>query len=227
MVIATGAPDAGAAEGCGSADFEQRGRVVADHLQLRDDLAANLFLLDLLGQEPLQLGHGREGLLGESDLVERVDLVADFLLLLERALEYVEHRRVGCLWRLYGTELHVAVARQQEVQQLHGVHVLFLALQPQPARGADELLVLAPGGHREVGVRRAQFGVDLAVDGFDDTLIHHENPHRSRDAPDSTRDVGPAVNPLILSTRTQISCRAEQASHLRAGDVAQLLHVSE
>src|SRR5687767_10456624 len=71
--------------------LEQRWRVVADHLQLGDDFPADLLFLDLLGEEPLQLGDRREGLFVERRLVQRVDLVADFLLLLERALEYVEH----------------------------------------------------------------------------------------------------------------------------------------
>jgi hypothetical protein len=34
--------------------------------ELRDDFARGLFFLDLLGQEPLQLGHLGEGFLGES-----------------------------------------------------------------------------------------------------------------------------------------------------------------
>ena len=61
-------------------------------LQLGDDLAAGLLFLDLFGQEPLQLGHRGERLLVEGRLVERVDLPADFLFLLERALEHVEQR---------------------------------------------------------------------------------------------------------------------------------------
>ena len=67
--------------------------VVADQLELRDDFAAGLLLLDLLGQEPLQLGDSGERLLLERDLVERIDLPADLLLLLERALEDVGERR--------------------------------------------------------------------------------------------------------------------------------------
>src|SRR5215218_1506819 len=74
---------------------QERRRVVADHLQLRDDFAAGLFLLDLLGEEPLQLGDGGERLLGERDLIERVNLLADCLLLLERPREHVEQRGVG------------------------------------------------------------------------------------------------------------------------------------
>ena len=59
-------------------------------LSFVDDFAAGLLFLDLFGQEPLQLGDGREGLFVERGLVQRVDLLADFLLLLERALEDVE-----------------------------------------------------------------------------------------------------------------------------------------
>src|SRR5262249_9852489 len=75
-----------------SIHVEQRCRVVADQLELRDDFAACLFLLDLFGEDPLQLGDRRERLLLKCGLVERVDLTADRLLLLERALEDVGQR---------------------------------------------------------------------------------------------------------------------------------------
>jgi hypothetical protein len=81
----------------------------------------------------------------KAGFVQRIDLVADVLFLLEGALEHVEQRGKRRVRRLDGAQLHVAVAGEQEVQQLHRVHVLFLALQPQPARGAGELLALAPG----------------------------------------------------------------------------------
>ena len=68
-------------------EIQQRGGIVADHLELGDDLARGLLLLHLLGQEPLELRDGRERLLVEGDFVEAVDLPADLLLLLERAFE--------------------------------------------------------------------------------------------------------------------------------------------
>src|SRR6185436_3996419 len=160
-------------------EIEDRCRVVADQLELRDDLARGLLLLDLLGEEPLQLGDRGEGFFGEGRLVERVDLAADFLLLLERAHEDVGdgvERQPRPRDRL---ELDVRVARQHEVEQLHRVHVLFLALQPQPPRRAGELLALAVGRHRQVRVRRAQFRVDLAVDRLDHTNVHAPPPIRS------------------------------------------------
>jgi hypothetical protein len=64
-------------------DLELCRFVVADHLELGDDFAARLFFLDLLGQEPLELDDRRVGLGGERQLVERFDLLADGLLLLE------------------------------------------------------------------------------------------------------------------------------------------------
>ena len=92
---------------------------------------------------------------------------------------------------------------------------LFLALQPQPAGGADELLVLAPGRHRKVRVRRAQFGVDLTVDGFDNTLVHRKNPRRPMRIRDSSPGVWPAVNPVSLSIRSQFRGRAEPGRGIR------------
>ena len=44
-------------------ELEQRRRVVAYHLDLRHDLPQGLFFFHLFGDEPLQLGHGREDLL--------------------------------------------------------------------------------------------------------------------------------------------------------------------
>ncbi len=50
--------------------IEQRRRIVLHHVELRDDLAHGLFFLDLLGDEPLQLGHRGEDLLAERQFVE-------------------------------------------------------------------------------------------------------------------------------------------------------------
>src|SRR5262249_40720806 len=75
--------------------IEDRSRIVVDEPELRDDFASDLFFLDLLGQEPLQLGHLGEGLLAEAQLVERVDLDRHALLVLKRLLE--DHcERIEC-----------------------------------------------------------------------------------------------------------------------------------
>ena len=44
-------------------EIQDRRRIVLHHLELRDDLAHRLFFLDLLGDEPLELGHRGERLL--------------------------------------------------------------------------------------------------------------------------------------------------------------------
>ena len=120
-------------------------RIDAGSLPISLNLAtisrADLLFLDLLGQEPLQLGDGGERLLLEGDFVERVDLLADQLLLRQRPLEDVGERgeRPGAV-PPSGLSSDLRIAREDEVEQLHRVHVLFLALQPQPARCAGELL---------------------------------------------------------------------------------------
>ena len=62
------------------------------------------------------------------------------------------------------------VAGEHEVEQLHRVPVLFGALQPEPAAGAHELVVLAPGGHGEIRERRGELGRDLTIDGFENLV---------------------------------------------------------
>ena len=131
-----------------------------------------LLLLDLLGEEPLELRDRRERLLLEGNLVERVDLTADFLLLAQRPFEHFEHRRERLPRLFQRLEHDLLIARQDEVEQLHRVHVLFLALEPQPPRRAGELLPLAPGRHRQIRIRGAELGVDLLVYRFDYSDVH-------------------------------------------------------
>ena len=59
-------------------------------MEFGDDLADGLFLFHLLGNEPLERGHCGKDLLAERELIQRVDLAADALLLLERTLEDVD-----------------------------------------------------------------------------------------------------------------------------------------
>ena len=124
-------------------EIEQRSRVGADHLEFRDDLARRLLLLYLFGQKPLQLGDRGESLLVKGDLVQRIDLAADFLFLLERAFEHVSNALVVRLRLLDRRQFDVAIAGEHEIEELHGVHVFFLALQSEPARRPGELLALA------------------------------------------------------------------------------------
>src|SRR5581483_12048538 len=127
-------------------EVEQRPGIVAHEAEARHDFARRLLLLDLFGQEPLQLGHLREGLAPEGQLVEVVDLRRRAFFLLKDALEDVAEGVELERWLLERCELDVAVAGQDEVEELHRVVVLFDALQPQPARGAGEFLALAERG---------------------------------------------------------------------------------
>ena len=100
---------------------EDRRRVVPDQAELGDDLASGLLFLDLLGEEPLQLGDSRESLLLERGLVECVDLPADFLLLRERLLEYISEGLEFLPWLLERLEIDVGVAGKDEVEELQRV----------------------------------------------------------------------------------------------------------
>ena len=138
----------------------------------RDDLAGGLFFLDLLGEKPLELGHRGKDLFLERQFVERVDLRADGLLLRERLLEDVGQRLELRLRNVDRLELDLASAREHEVEQLHRVAVLLLALQAKPVRRAGEVLFLAPRRHRQIRERGAELGTDLAVDGIEDDTGH-------------------------------------------------------
>src|SRR5687767_13396576 len=50
--------------------------------------------------------------------------------------------------------------------------VLFLALEPHPVGRAREIFLLAPGRHRQVRERGAEFRADLLVDGIEDDTGH-------------------------------------------------------
>src|SRR5262249_5988561 len=151
---------------------EDRGRIVLHEPELRHDLARRLLFLHLFGEEPVELGHLRERLLGEAQLVEGVDLLRDTLLVLERLLEHRRQRverRLGLRDRF---QFHVAIAGQDEVVQLHAVQPLLLALQAKPLRRAEKLLSIAESRHREIVVRRLKLGVDLLVDCREDFCVH-------------------------------------------------------
>jgi hypothetical protein len=65
---------------------------MAHHAEFRDDLADRLFFLNLLGDEPLKLGHGGEDFFAERQLVQSIDLPAHALFLSEHLLEDLEER---------------------------------------------------------------------------------------------------------------------------------------
>src|SRR5262245_2797767 len=153
-------------------EVENRRRVVLDQPELGDDLARGFLLLHLLGEEPLQLGHLGERLLLEAQLIERVDLGRDALLVRERLLEHGTERLEADFRLLDRVQLDLAVARQHEVEQLQPVQPLLVALHAQPLRGAEELLLFAEARHREVGVGRLELGIDLLVDRAQNSRIH-------------------------------------------------------
>src|SRR5262252_6422412 len=163
-------------------EVEDRRRVVLDQPELGDDLARGFLFLHLLGEEPLQLGHLRERLLCEAQLVERVDLRRDTLLVRQRLLEHCIERVEGDFRLLDGVELDLAVARQDEVEQLQPVHSLFVALHAQPLRGAEKLLLLTEPGHRKIAVRRLELRIDLLVDRLQNSRIHASDPPSRRSA---------------------------------------------
>jgi hypothetical protein len=99
---------------------------------------AVFLFLDLLGQEPLQLGHLGEGFLGEAQLVEPVDLRGDALLVRQRLLEHRRQRLEGHRRLRERLELDCPISRQHEVEQLHGVLPFFFALHAQPFRARRE-----------------------------------------------------------------------------------------
>ena len=138
-----------AASGCRAPSSRSRSNSAAGsslhELELVDDVAGRLFFFDLLVDEPLELDQRRERLFLERHFVERVDLLRDALLLLERLLEHVGHRGEIELRLGDRLQLHAALPGDQEIVQPHRVAVLFLALQPHPMRAAAELLVLAVG----------------------------------------------------------------------------------
>src|SRR5262249_53480045 len=90
----------------------------------------------------------------------------------ERLLEHRGQRVEGRLRLLDGAQLDLAVAREDEVEQLQAVQPLLVALQAQPSRRAKKLLVLAEPGHCQIGVRRLELGIDLLVDRVLDGRIH-------------------------------------------------------
>src|SRR5262245_1726063 len=153
-------------------EIEDRRRVVLHQPELGDDLPRRFLLLDLFGEEPLQLGHLGKRLLGEAQLVEGVDLRGDALLVLERLLEDGGERVEADVRPIDRLELDRAVAREHEIEQLQAVQALLIALHLQPRRRAEKLLAIAESRHREIRVRRLELGVDLLVDGTQHSRVH-------------------------------------------------------
>src|SRR5829696_818875 len=160
-------------------EIEDGGRIVFDQPKLRHDFAGGLLFLDLLGEEPLQLGHLGEGLLLEAQLVEGIDLMRHPLLVRQRLLEHLGERVERGLRLLDRLQVDGAVAGEGEVEQLERVHPLLVALHPQPLGGPEEALLLAETGHREVGVGRLELGIDLFVDRVENRRVHVESSLRS------------------------------------------------
>ena len=143
---------------------------------LATQLARGLLLLDLLGEEPLQLGHLGERLVLEAELVERIDLGGDAFFLPQRGLEHLGER-IELAGRLRDLQqLDDAVARVHEIEELHAVSVLFGALRLQPIRGADEFLALTERGHRQVLVPGGELRVDLHVNRVKHVRMHRVAP---------------------------------------------------
>ena len=133
---------------------------------------ADLLFLNLLGEEPLELDRSGKRLLLEGELVEGVDLLADRLLLLQDAVVDVVQRRELLCRRRHFLQRDLTTAREHEVEELHGVPVFLLALEPQPFGAAEEVLRRAPRRHGEVFIRRPELGVDLLIEGVLDGSAH-------------------------------------------------------
>src|SRR5690606_26274017 len=151
-------------------EVENRRRIVLHHVQLGDDLAHGLLFLHLLGDEPLQFGHGGEDLLAEGQLVERVDVAADFPFLGQCGFEYVEDRAELRPRLVEPRQRDGKIPGQHEVEQLHRVAVLLLTLRAQPSARAGQLVVFTPARHRQVGERRIELRANLRGDGFENGL---------------------------------------------------------
>ena len=110
---------------------QQRRWLAAGHLQLLDDLAGVLFFLNLLGDEPLQQRLGGVVAFFQRQLVQPMDQGRDFALVLQRLLEHIQRRLELACGLIERLKLHAAAAIIQEIEELHGVRVLLLALHAQ------------------------------------------------------------------------------------------------
>ena len=91
-------------------DVENRRRIALDQTELGDDFARDLLFFDLLGQEPLELGHLGERLLLEAQFVKSVDLDG-YALFVHQGLFEDRGQRVERSARLIdGLEIDSAIA---------------------------------------------------------------------------------------------------------------------
>jgi len=112
-------------------EIQQRPRVVTDEPELGYPFPRDFLFLDLLGQEPLKLRHFSEGFVLETQLVERVNLSGDDLLMLQRGLEHLAKRRE--LSRRLGNleQLHDTVPRMDEMFDAVFVFLGALGFEPR------------------------------------------------------------------------------------------------
>jgi hypothetical protein len=64
---------------------------------------------------------------------------------------------------IYGLKLYVLAAIQQEIEELHGVFSLLLALLPHPTSKPRKLSYLKRACHRKIKIGRVELVLDLLV----------------------------------------------------------------
>src|SRR5437667_6458913 len=108
--------------------IEQRAGIVSNQAELGDPFARGLLLLDLFGEEPLQLGHFGERLVREAQLIEVVDLFGHARFLPQCDLEHLAKRLEFPRRLIDGHQLDGTVTAEHEAEQLHTMPVLLDAL---------------------------------------------------------------------------------------------------